>query len=290
MKKNHSLIRPAIGMKVVNFISNRCLFFLLKDKNMKQFPAILIWVLFFSTSILSAQEKTIKIKIIDKQYVPPNRTLKIPQEFKDKGARFAVRAGDVIEICNADKLFAKPTSLSKENKFQGVEGPGGLSPGNCITVSAQNPANKPVSFWLHDDIHSSARLFMVVLPTNWSDVGEEDTQPNGSGTVENPDYSKFAGTWELQLGSPYGGNTQLTVSNGIISGTSQRNANAIIKITDGYYDAATKKLSFNYVQEWSKKTGKASFDYGENSTNYVLTGTWRDDVSGRGTWVMVKKK
>jgi hypothetical protein len=262
---------------------------------MKQFSAILILVLIFSPSILSAQGRTIEIKIIDKQYVPPARTPKIPQEFKDKEARFVVRAGDGIKICNADKFFAKPTSLSKENKFQGIEGSGGLPPGSCITVKAQNPGNKPISFWLHDNIHLKSRLFLVVLPANWPDEGEENTPPEEVRVIDdqngdNSVYSKLSGYWELESGSPYGGNTQLTVSSGVISGTSQRSATAVIKITGGSYDAATKKLSFTYLQEWSQRTGKASFDFGENSANYILTGTWVDDVSGRGTWIMMKKK
>ena len=260
--------------------------------SIKQFSAILILVfIFFSPSILSAQGKTIEIKIIDKRYVPPARTPKIPQEFKDKGARFVVRAGDVIKICNADKFFAKPFSLSKENKFQGIEGPGGLRPGNCITVTAKNSSDKCIQFGLADDIHANMRLFMVVLPANWPDEGEENTPPNeGSSMDDNSDYSKLSGTWELQSGSPFGGNTQLTVSNGVISGTSQRSATAVIKITGGSYDAATKKLSFTYLQEWSQRTGKAYFDFSENSDNYILTGKWVDDVSGRGNWIMMKKK
>ena len=156
---------------------------------MKHFSNIFIALLmFFAPPLLSAQ-KAIEIKIIDKRYVPPAITLKIPQEFKDKGARFVVRAGDVIKICNADKLFAKPTSLSKENKFQGIEGPGGLRPGSCITIKAQNPGNKPISFWLHDNIHGSARLFLVVLPANWPDEGEENT-PQLSGAC------KLEGSWK----------------------------------------------------------------------------------------------
>lgn len=277
------------------------IYFLLIDNSMKLFTAILILVLiFFSPSILSAQGETIEIKIIGKRYQPPAMTLKIPQEFKDKGARFVVRVGDNIKICNADKLFAKPTSLSKENKFQGIEGPGGLSPGSCITIKAQNPGNKPISFWLHDDIHGSARIFMVVLPANWPDEGEENTPPQEGKIIDdqngdNSDYTKLSGYWDLESGSPYGGNTQLTVTNDNVYGSSQRSATAVIKITGGSYDAATKRLSITYIQEWSKRTGIANFDFGENSANYILTGTWRHDVgssegSSRGTWVMMKKK
>lgn len=262
--------------------------------SIKQFSSIFTLVLiFFLPSFLPAQGKTIEINIVDKQYQPPAMTVKIPQEFKDKGARLVVRAGDIIKICNADKFFAKPTSLSMQNKFQGIEGPGGLRPGSCITVKAQNPGNKPISFWLHDNIHLKSRLFLVVLPANWPDEGEENTPPEEGGindNGDNSDYSKLSGTWDLQSGSPYGGNTQLTVGNGVITGTSQRSATAVIKITGGSYDTATKKLSFNYLQEWSQRTGKAFFDFGENSSNYTLTGTWVDDVSGRGTWIMMKKK
>lgn len=143
---------------------------------MKKYSAFLILVLIsISPSILSAQGKTIKINIVDKRYVPPTRTPKIPQEFKTQGARFVVRAGDVIKICNADKFIAKPMSLSKENSFQGLYEPGGLHPGNCISIKAQNPGNKPIAFWLHDEMHSRTKIFMVVLPANWPNEGEEDT-------------------------------------------------------------------------------------------------------------------
>ena len=131
---------------------------------MKQLPAILILVLIFiSPSIISAQGKTITINIESKRYVPPGRTPKIPQEFKDHWARFAVRAGDFIKICNADKFFAKPFSVNKENKFEGIQGPGGLRPGSCITIQAKNPGNKPIWFRLFDEIHARTKLFMVVL-------------------------------------------------------------------------------------------------------------------------------
>jgi hypothetical protein len=102
--------------------------------------------------------------------------------------------------------------------------------------------------------------------------------------------SKLSGYWELELGSPYGGTTQLTVANGGVSGSSQRSATAVIKITGGSFDPATKRLSFTYIQQWSQRTGKASFEFRESSTNYILTGIWRDDVSGSGNWVMTKKK
>jgi hypothetical protein len=146
---------------------------------MKNFSAILILVLVFSSPyILSAQGKTIKINIINKRYVPPGRTPKIPQEFKDQGASFMLRAGDVVKICNADKFVAKPFSLSKENSFKGLYEPGGLHPGNCISLKAQNPGNKPVLFWLHDEMHDRAKILMVVVPANYIYQGEEDTPPN----------------------------------------------------------------------------------------------------------------
>lgn len=173
------------------------IYYLLKQNGIKQFSAILILVLiFFSPSILSAQGKTIEINIADKQYQPPARTPKIPQEFKDKGARFVVRAGDIIKICNADKFFAKPFSLSKENKFQKIEGQGGLRPGSCITIDPKNPGTNPISFFLHDDIHPGNRLFLVVLPANWPDEGEENTPPAGGGII-NDKTDKTTGTCTL---------------------------------------------------------------------------------------------
>ena len=83
--------------------------------------------------------------------------------------------------------------------------------------------------------------------------------------------SKLSGYWEFELGSPYGGTTQLTVANGGVSGSSQRSATAVIKITGGSFDPATKRLSFTYIQQWSQRTGKASFEFRESSANYILT-------------------
>lgn len=173
----------------------------LKNNCKEYFLVIAILILvFISPSILSAQGNTIEINIVNKQYEPPAKTLKIPQEFKDKEARFVVRVGDFIKICNTDKFFAKPTSLSKENKFQGIEGPGGLPPGNCITIKTQNPDNKPISFWLHDDIHTRSRLHIVVLPANWPDEGEENTPPEkGMITPDISESWKFGKDWVYSI-------------------------------------------------------------------------------------------
>src|SRR2546430_1018786 len=108
-----------------------------KNNIMKKVLVILFTIFIcFSPSILVAQRKTIDIKIINKQYIPPAKTPKIPKEFKDHGARFVVRDGDVIRICNEDKFFAKPFSLSQENRFSAISGP--LRPGKCITVNVKN--------------------------------------------------------------------------------------------------------------------------------------------------------
>jgi hypothetical protein len=175
---------------------------------MKQFSATLIMVLiFFSPSILSAQGKTIVIKIIDKQYIPPTTTAKIPQEFKDQGARLVVRAGDVIKICNADKFVAKPFSLSGENRFEGISGKLGLRPGDCIMIKARNSTDKPIQFRLADDIHVGAKLFMVVLPVNWPDEGEENTTNDATSasevkprkpciSSESQAFSQMTGSWK----------------------------------------------------------------------------------------------
>jgi hypothetical protein len=121
------------------------------------------------------QGKTIEIKIEKKKYVPPGRTPKIPDEFRNSGVRFVVRPGDNIKICNNDRFFAKPMSLSDGNKFEGLAGPGGLRPGDCITYVAKNDTGKTIRFYLADEIHARTKLFMVVLPANAPDQGEEDT-------------------------------------------------------------------------------------------------------------------
>ena len=99
---------------------------------MKKFPRIhasrvprlmvmLVALPLFSVSAYS-QGRTVEIDIKDREYFPPARTLKIPPEFKEDGVRLAVRVGDTIKICNKDRVFAKPFSVSKENKFEGVAG------------------------------------------------------------------------------------------------------------------------------------------------------------------------
>jgi len=107
----------------------------------------------------------------------------------------------------------------------------------------------------------------------------------------NSDYSKLSGTWNLFSGSPNAGPVmQLNVTESSISGISENRSTAI-KVTGGSYDAAAKTLYFNYLQEWTKRTGKAQFDFEESPNYYVLTGTWyHDDRSSNGEWTMRKKK
>jgi len=123
------------------------------------------------------QRRTIEIDIADRLYVPPAKTPKIPPGLKEKGVRFAVRAGDTIKICNRDTVFAKPFSFSKGNRFEGLEGSGGLPPGRCTSYVVQNEGKDAIRFDLFNAIHPDTRLFLVVLPANAPDEGEEDTPP-----------------------------------------------------------------------------------------------------------------
>lgn len=156
---------------------------------MKKLSVFFILVLItISPSILSAQGKTVNIKIEGKQYIPPPKTPKIPQEFKEHGVRFVVKAGDLIRICNAGKVICKPFSYDKINHFEGLSEPGGLHPGNCMVVKAQNPGNKPIYFRLFDEIHARIKLFMIVVPSNWPNEGEEDTPPGAEWVHPNDEY------------------------------------------------------------------------------------------------------
>lgn len=131
-------------------------------------------IIFLFPSVLHAQN-TIDINIQGKEYITPTTTPKIPKELKDKGAAFAVRAGDMINLCNHDRFVSKPFSVSKENKFGGDLGVRELRPNDCLTLTANNSTNNPILFWLWDQIHPNQRIALVVLPANWPDEGTESS-------------------------------------------------------------------------------------------------------------------
>jgi hypothetical protein len=171
---------------------------------------------FSSLLTLQSQGRTIEIDIRDKEYVPPGRTPKIPSEFKKQGVRYAVRPGDTIKICNQDKFVAKPFSVSPGNKFDGFDGPAGLRPGSCVTHVVKNDGQTPIRFYLADDIHTHRKLFLVVLPTNWPDEGEENTPPAPQtlsepyaplegGEIIGGTTPDLEGTWVCKAKCPAGG-------------------------------------------------------------------------------------
>ncbi len=154
--------------------------------------------LLISSAEAQNRGKTVEIDITNKQYTPPPTTPKIPASFKDQGARLAVRAGDTIKICNKDVLVMKPFSLSPGNKFNeangsvqdigkdqygmptnpkgvGVGSNPGLRPGACMSYVAKNPGKDPIFLKLGDEIHARNKLYVVVLPANAPDQGQENT-------------------------------------------------------------------------------------------------------------------
>jgi hypothetical protein len=186
---------------------------------------MLIALPLFSLSAYS-QGRTVEIDIADKEYFPPARTLKIPPQFKEDGARLAVRAGDTIKICNKDRFVAEPFSPSKENKFEGFPGPNGLRPGSCFSYLVQNPGGNAIPFRLFDAIHPRSKLWLVVLPANAPDEGEEDTprrpaishlrgdtypMSEGGEVIDPPrppgtyveESNKLSGTWKCDDGSTF---------------------------------------------------------------------------------------
>ena len=235
----------------------------------------MIVILISLSPVLLPAQKTTEIRIIDKRYVAPDKTPKIPEEFKENGARFVVRAGDVIKICNRDNYTAKPFSYSKENRFEGISGKQGLRPGNCITLTAKNPTNNPVIWKLFDEIHSYSKLFLVVLPANWPDEGEESTPSNENGTISVPDVIKeceggFCGTWTRQ-----GNQFNAVWSNG---------AKAILKIEQ--FDKSQVTITRVDLGESVSKNFSATYT-GILSDKKILEGKVTYKQNGRtwyGTW------
>lgn len=254
--------------------------------------------MFFAPPLLSAQ-KTIELKLIDGKFVPPATTPKIPQEFKDRGARFTVRAGDQIKFCASDKFVYKPFSYSKENRFEGLSGREGLKPGNCITVKAKNSGDKCIQFRLSDEIRDKMQLIIVVLPANWPNEGEENTPPAANQApgelVGNVDLSKLVGDWDK--------NSQLGIQhfrfpveflwhekNEIIGSYGRYSTTNHGRITGGSYNATTSILSFTYVQNLDKKPGTATLLWTETETEYYLTGTWKHDDGTDSGGLMMKRR
>lgn len=111
-------------------------------------------------------------------------------------------------------------------------------------------------------------------------------------TKKEDTHDIISGTWNWVSGGPNGVPTmQLNLTEGNVSGGCVYGS-AVTKITGGSYDAVTKRLSITFIQEWSKKTGKADFDLGGNPAYYILTGTWNWDNnrSDRNSWTMDKRK
>src|SRR5260221_426826 len=91
--------------------------FIMKRLNLATFVSSMVGAFCLTAT---AQGKTIEIDVVNNQYVPPTRTLRIPPEFKEQGVRFALRAGDTLNICNRSAVFAKPFSYSVGNNFAGL--------------------------------------------------------------------------------------------------------------------------------------------------------------------------
>jgi hypothetical protein len=137
--------------------------------------------------------RTVVINITGKQYVPPDRTPVIPDDLLDRGARYAVRVGDTIKICNNMKFVAKPFSLSQGNSFGGrsadnpYTGPP-LNPGQCMDVVVHDSGTDG-TFRLFDELHSRTKITLAVLPQDSEDHGEQDTPQPPAGYDFSSEYS-----------------------------------------------------------------------------------------------------
>jgi len=215
-------------------------------------------------SVPSAAANGLRILLQDKQFVPLEAT---------------VKDGDTIEICNKDRFFHSPFSFSNYNKFGSSKGMV-IRPGECFTHVVRNPTNESICVKLFDEMHSSEKLLLTVLPSSGNAANrpcEKDEEKPPGVTPCNPSeraaWAKMLGTWD----APYG---DITFSGSCEEvsgfwrqgpygdkGTSQRG-----EITGGRVNGTT--VTFNYTQSWNDKTGP---------TSYTLIGNTMEGSSGWGT-------
>lgn len=111
-----------------------------------------LWLGLLAAPALAAPPKTVLVNLENKHYA---------------AAITAVDDGDIIKICNLDRIFHKPFSLSSHNRFNMT-----LKPQECGTIVARNPTKAPLRLALFDDLHAMEKLDLVVAPArtftgNW---------------------------------------------------------------------------------------------------------------------------
>ncbi|MFN2531118.1 MAG: hypothetical protein ABR555_07460 [Pyrinomonadaceae bacterium] len=224
------------------------------------------------TTSFPPQQKAIEIMLVGKRYVPPKRTSKIPSDLKKDGAELAVRAGDTIKLCNEDSIVYRPFSYSVDNKFGAAAGPRILRQGECMTYVVKNPTNKPVKFKLFDEIHATQKLYVVVLPANAPDEGEEDT------LSEPPvECGAFAGRW-----STNGGMVTIKISGDSANGTYDYQGPSTL---NGTISGNTLKGQWSQPQFPDPDTRHGTMEFVLSADRKSFTGKWWDGKGTfRGSW------
>jgi len=216
------------------------------------------------------QKQSADISLENRRYIAGKGTADIPAEMlqqEQNQPQMAARSGDTIVLHNRDKVYWRPLSKTPENQF--TTPTKGLAPGESKTITVKNTSDRPILLKLHDDIHASARLIIVVLP-----AGAED-----------PGQSSFAGTWKTTWGTAIiklsgdgktaTGTYTYTLSRG---GKAQGKINGTVvgnKLTGNWSEAFDDKKAAgtmtltlsedgaSFAGPWKKLSGKAAEDAGE---------------------------
>jgi hypothetical protein len=105
----------------------------------------------------------------------------------------AVRNGDRVTFCNHGVIVEHEFSIGPYNRFgepKALE----QKQGQCSGIVVHNPTNAPIVISVFDDLHSTARMFLIVLP----DTGE---LPDLTGSWQ-PAGSPPSPAWQLRTVSP----------------------------------------------------------------------------------------
>jgi len=119
-----------------------------------------------------------------------------------------------------------------------------------------------------------AFLPLVVAALFVAQASNASAQPQPSTT---PALSPVEGTWLSNWG-PVTFVPQAQADGTHIRGFLQQWPSQKGTITDGHYDAAQRKLSFNYFQEWNSRSGNATLTLSPDGK--TLTGTWQIGKAG----------
>jgi hypothetical protein len=214
-------------------------------------------------SAANAQSTGALIEISNKKYVPIRGSVPTPTGHVDKGGippQLTVRDGDRVTIKNSDDTRWKPFSISKHNQFSSAKVlKRGLIQGGSYTFTLHNPTDKPIFVHIYDDIHSKAKIGILVLPAA---------------------AKNFTGEWNTNWGP-----MTLTQTGNSVSGKYSHSDGSLQGNVSG------NVLRFHWAQKGNGTKGGGKFELSSDGSSFK--GTWNYDKKpddGGSSWTGTRKK